>query len=208
MSSAYSIVVVSDFVCPWCLIGTRRLEVFLAKHEASVTFRPFLLDPTIPREGVDLRAHLAKKFGSVPDSMFGRVEQAARDVNVNLDFEKVRRYPSTLAAHAIVRNAKPETHLALGHALFDAYFMEGRDIGDAEVLADIAAAHGFDRADAMRIARDDNELQKARDEAREMSEEGIRGVPFFVFNERVAISGAQPLEVFERAFAESMVASG
>ncbi len=128
----------------------------------------------------------------------------------------MRRYPSTLAAHAIVRNAKPETHLALGHAIFDAYFLEGRDIGDAEVLADIASAHGFDRADALRIARDESELEKAKHEAREMSgggesalmRQGIRGVPFFVFNDRVAISGAQPLEVFERAFAQSMVASG
>lgn len=207
MAQAYSITVVSDFVCPWCLIGTRRLEAFLSKHEALVTFRPFLLDPTIPPEGVDLRASLAKKFGGDPTTMFERVERAARDANVNLDFEKVRRYPSTLAAHAIVGNAKPETHLALAHAIFDAYFMEGRDIGDADVLADVASAHGFERAEAIRIARDEDKLAKARDDAREMAEEGIRGVPFFVFDDRVAISGAQPLEAFERAFAESMVAT-
>lgn len=201
--------VVSDFVCPWCFIGTRRLAQVLEKREAVstsglVTFKPFLLDPTIPPEGTDLRAHLAKKFGAVPDSMFKRVEDAARDAGVALDFSKVTRYPSTLAAHAIVRHAKPETHAALASAIFDAYFLEGRDIGDADVLADIASAHGFDRAEALRIARDASELDAAREEAKEMAAEGIRGVPVFIFNDRVAVSGAQPAAVFEQALEKSL----
>ncbi len=176
----------------------------LAKREASITFKPFLLDPTIPPEGTDLRAHLAKKFGAVPDSMFKRVEEVARDAGIPLDFSKVTRYPSTLAALAIVRHAKPETHPALTSAIFDAYFLGSRDIGDPEVLADIASAHGFDRDEARCIARDASELDAAREEAQEMAAEGIRGVPFFIFNDRVAVSGAQPAAVFEQALEKSL----
>ena len=176
----------------------------LEKREADVRFEPFLLDPSIPREGVDLRDHLAKKFGGDPESMFHRVEGAARDAGITLDFSKVRRYPSTVAAHAIVRRAKPETHRALAASLFDAYFLCSRDIGDPDVLADIASAHGLDRADTLRIARDEGELDEARDAAKQMAAEGIRGVPLFIFNDRVAVSGAQPASVFERALEQSL----
>jgi len=203
MAPRYSITVVSDFVCPWCFIGTRRLDAVLAKREADVTFRPFVLDASIPREGVDLREHLKKKFGGDPEAMFRRVEAAAREANVPLDFEKVRRYPSTLAAHAVVQRAPHDAQRALAKSIFDAYFLEGRDIGDAEVLAELAGAHGMDRAEALRVARDETALDEARDEARAMAEEGIRGVPFFVFNDKLAVSGAQPSAVFERALEES-----
>ncbi len=204
MSSAYRIEVVSDFVCPWCFIGTRRLEQVLAGKEANVAYRPFLLDPRIPIEGVDLRENLRKKFGRDPEPMFARVEQAARDAGIALDFGKVRRYPSTLRAHALTRHAaEKKTQRALSNALFEAYFLQGRDIGALDVLKDVGAAHGFDGDEVARIVEEDAELDRSRKEAAEMAAEGIQGVPFFVFGEKYAFSGAQPREIFEKALSMS-----
>jgi predicted DsbA family dithiol-disulfide isomerase len=194
MSQPYRIEVVSDFVCPWCFIGTHRLEQALAGKEARtaiVSYRPFLLDPRIPPEGVDLRDTLRKKFGGDPEPMFGRVEAAARDAGIALDFSKVRRYPSTVRAHALVRRAKDPR--ALANALFEAYFLQGRDIGSTEVLAELAGSADLE----------ESELQRVRDEAREASAEGITGVPFFVFGDKIAVSGAQPPEVFQKALSMS-----
>ena len=187
MSQPYRIEVVSDFVCPWCFIGTRRLEQALAGKEAEVAYRPFLLDPRIPPEGVDLRENLRKKFGRDPEGMFGRVEAAARESGIPLDFAKVRRYPSTVHAHALVRRAKDQR--ALANAIFEAYFLQGRDIGSPDVLAELAGSSEVEKS----------ELDGVREEAREASVEGITGVPFFVFDGKIAVSGAQPPEVFQKA---------
>jgi predicted DsbA family dithiol-disulfide isomerase len=191
MTQPYRIDVVSDFVCPWCFIGARRLEKALEGKDAEVTYRPFLLDPRIPPEGVDLRENLRKKFGRDPEGMFGRVEAAAREAGIQLDFAKVRRYPSTVLAHALVAKAKDPR--ALANALFEAYFLQGRDIGQADVLRELAGSADVEKAD----------LERVRDEAREASAEGITGVPFFVFGDKFAVSGAQPLEVFEKALSMS-----
>lgn len=181
----------SDFVCPWCFIGTRRLEKALEGKEAEVAYRPFLLDPRIPAEGVDLRENLKKKFGRDPEGMFGRVEAAARETGIPLDFSKVRRYPSTVLAHALVAKAKEPR--ALANALFEAYFLQGRDIGSADVLAELAGSAEVEEA----------ELERVREQAREASAEGITGVPFFVFDGKIAVSGAQPPEVFQKALSMS-----
>lgn len=191
MSQPYRIEVVSDFVCPWCFIGTRRLEQALAGKDVEVAYRPFLLDPRVPDEGVDLRDNLRKKFGRDPEGMFGRVEAAAREAGIALDFSKVRRYPSTVRAHALVAKAKDPRKLA--NALFEAYFLHGRDIGDVDVLAELAGSADVEEAD----------LDRVRQEARDASAEGITGVPFFVFDGKIAVSGAQPPEVFQRALSMS-----
>jgi predicted DsbA family dithiol-disulfide isomerase len=191
MSQPYRIEVVSDFVCPWCFIGTRRLEQSLVGKEAEVAYRPFLLDATIPTEGVDLRESLQKKFGRDPEGMFGRVEAAAREAGIPLDFAKVRRYPSTVRAHALVARAKDQR--ALANTLFEAYFLQGRDIGAPDVLAELAGSSELEEAD----------LALVREQAREASAEGITGVPFFVFEGKIAFSGAQPMEVFQKALSMS-----
>lgn len=176
----------------------------LAGKDADIAYRPFLLDASIPLEGVDLRESLKKKFGRDPEGMFGRVEAAAREAGIPLDFSKVRRYPSTVRAHALTRHAGEKgTQRAVANALFEANFLEGRDIGSLDVLAEIAQKHGFERDEAMRILEDDAELDRIRTEASEMAAEGIGGVPFFVFAGKFAVSGAQPAAVFEKALAMS-----
>lgn len=202
--------VVSDIVCPWCLIGVHRLEQALESFpdlEADVRFHPFLLDPSTPDEGVDLRERLRSKYGVAPEGMFARVEAAARESGIPLDFTKVTRSVATTRAHTLLRHALARgTQRALKRALLEAYFLEGRDVGDVDVLADIASAHGFEDDEARALCRDDEQLRATRSEAAAMASQGINGVPFFVFDRRLAFSGAQPLatmkSVIERALAE------
>ena len=207
-----SVEVFSDVVCPWCYIGVERLErVRSAPGEGvalRVEFKPFLLQPGVPPEGLDLAEMLRKKYGGDPKEMFARVEHVARESGVALDFSKVRRMYSTLGAHALIAHAAAKgTQWALTRALFRAYFLEEKNISDADVLADLGAQHGFTRDEARALVTDSAELARVRVEASEASRGGIRGVPFFVFDRRVAVSGAQPEETLRAAVAKVSAAT-
>jgi predicted DsbA family dithiol-disulfide isomerase len=200
---------VSDVICPWCFIGARRLEQALTPPPdgvtVDVTYRPFLLDPSTPAEGADLRERLRAKYGGDPETMFANVEAAARSSGIPLDFTKVRRTPSTVRAHTLLRHAIAKgTQAALARALFEAYFLEGRDVGDVDTLGAVARDHGFDLDEARRIVRDDGELIITRAEAQEAAAKGVRGVPFFVLGGQLAVSGAQPAEVLRSAIAQAV----
>ncbi len=201
--------VVSDFACPWCFIGSRRLAAVLgaraaAGGDAQVRYHPFQLNADTPAAGADLRDYLRERYGANPDEMFGRVEAAARDAGIALDFAKVRTMPNTLSAHILVAAIQNSaTQRSFVDAIFAAYFLEGRDIGDAAVLAELAAPHGL-RAEQVAVLLANADLrQHVRDLAQSMGAQGITGVPFFVFNQKLALSGAQPTEVFQRAIAEA-----
>jgi predicted DsbA family dithiol-disulfide isomerase len=193
--------VVSDVVCPWCLIGSRRLDLALAQVpgvKADVVFRPFLLDPALPAQGDDLRSRLRRKFGD-PEPLFRRVEKVARADGIDLDFARVGRYASTVGAHTLLRHAIARgTQRALARSLFGAYFLEGRDVGDLEVLAALGEANGFTRADAESLVRDEGELEATRSEARANAARGISGVPHVTIG-GVAMAGAQPVATFRAA---------
>lgn len=198
---------VSDVVCPWCFIGHRQLERALdgLDLDVTLTFLPFLLDPNTPAEGVDLRERLRRKYGGDPEQMFGRVEAAARSAGLTLDFSRVRRACNTVGAHTLLRHALARgTQRALAQALFGAYFGDGRDIGAVDVLVEVAAAHGFTADEARALVTDTRELDTTRTQARELAEQGISGVPFFVFQDRYAVSGAQPPEVLRQVIARAL----
>lgn len=203
--------VVSDVVCPWCLIGTRRLELALAAAgvaDADVEFRPFLLDPATPPEGEDLRGRLRRKYGN-PEPMFARVEAAARQSGIELDFAKVRRAVSTVGAHTLLRHARVRgTQGAFVKALFAAYFLEGQDVSDATLLAALATQHGFEGGEAARLLGDEGELERTRVEAAEAARAGVGGVPFTVVGGRHAVAGAQPVEVFRQAIERALLEAG
>jgi predicted DsbA family dithiol-disulfide isomerase len=203
-----SIDVVSDVVCPWCLIGTRRLELALEAFpdvSADVRYHPFLLDPSTPEGGVDLRERLQRKYGVAPERMFAHVEAAARESGIELDFTRVTRAVPTTRAHTLLRHALERgTQRGLAKALFEAYFVEGRDVGSEEVLVELATAHGFTTDEALALLHDDAELRATRDEAAGMAAQGIDGVPFFILGGRLAFSGAQPVEVMQRAIERAL----
>jgi predicted DsbA family dithiol-disulfide isomerase len=208
--TALTVDIVSDIVCPWCLIGVRRMDQAieaLGGVEASITFHPFLLDPSTPDEGTDLRDRLRRKYGVDPETMFGRVEAAARESGIPLDFAKVRRTVPTVRAHTLLRHALGKgTQRALKRALLDAYFLEGRDVGDVDVLASLAAAHGFGEDEARALMRDEDELAETRAEAARAAEEGVTGVPFFILGGRLAFSGAQPVDAMKNALRQALAA--
>ena len=203
-----SIDIVSDVVCPWCLIGVRRMEQALEAFpevEATVTFHPFLLDPSTPDAGVDLRERLQKKYGVAPESMFGRVEAAARESGIPLDFSRVTRSVATVRAHTLLRHAQAKgTQRALKKALLDAYFLEGRDVGDVDTLAELAAAHGFEPDAARALMRDEAELRETREDAARAAEDGVTGVPFFILGGRLAFAGAQSVETMKQAIRQAL----
>ncbi|MGZ5966864.1 MAG: DsbA family oxidoreductase [Polyangiales bacterium] len=208
LSRPLRIDVVSDVICPWCLIGEKRLRDALAKRpdiDAKIVFHPFLLDPGTPAEGADLRERLRAKYRVDPEKMFARVEQAARESGIPLDFAKVRRTPNTLPAHVLIGHAEERgTQLALVRAIFEAYFLQGKDVGDPDVLAEIASHHGFEVDEARGLATNESERERVRAEAQASAEEGVQGVPFFVLDQRLAFSGAQPIQIFLRAFDQAL----
>jgi predicted DsbA family dithiol-disulfide isomerase len=199
---------ISDVVCPFCFIGLHRLEQALSSFpdvQADVELHPFFLDPKTPMEGEDLREYLRRKFGAEPDGMFRRVEAAAAESGLRIDFSKVRWRPNTARAHTLLRHARRKaTQRALARALFEAYFVEGRDVGDAEVLVSVAAAHGFASGEARELLSDEEELGRTAAEARAAYRRGVTGVPFTVLADRLAVSGAQPMEVFRGAVEQAL----
>ena len=204
MAPSPSIDFISDVICPWCFIGLTRLEAALAEEgaqDAPIAFHPFQLDPSTPLDGVDLRESLRAKFGSDPEPMFRRVEAAAKESGIALDFAKVRRSPNTLKAHTLIARAVDKgTQHAFAKAVFVAHFLEGKDVGDDGVLVELASAHGFGRAEAKGVLADRLALDATREEAAAASRQGVRGVPFTIFGGKLAVSGAQPTDIFREAF--------
>lgn len=204
MTQSIRIDLFTDIICPWCLIGTARLDQALATLPEGVNVEilhhPFLLASSTPQEGENTRERLKAKYGGDIDAMQARVQTAARDAGVPLDMSvQPMSYP-TIMPHTLIRSAAPEHQYGLAKAFADAYFLEGRNITDKELLTDIAAEHGFTREAALTLIEDEAENDITRAMAVSASQQGINGVPFFIFNNQFAISGGQPLEVFQRAF--------
>lgn len=209
MTKILKIDVFTDFVCPWCIVGSARLDKAIAALpddiQVVVDNHPFYLDPNTPADGVVVADMLRQRYGKDPAEMWQRVESEARSAGVALELSKQPRMYPTKKAHTITRLAKPlGVQHDLANAIANAYFLEHRQINDDNVLADIAVEFGFDRGDALDAMNDENELAITEQLATNAAAQGIRGVPFFVFGEKYALSGAQPQEVFERALAQTI----
>jgi predicted DsbA family dithiol-disulfide isomerase len=209
MARQLKIDVFTDVVCPWCLVGSARLDQALAALPADVELvvenHPFYLDPTVPPEGVDVGEMLKAKYGRDPKEMWARVEGEAKKAGIDLDLSRQPRMFNTAKAHTITRLARPNGNQhELANAIAEAYFLEHRQINDDNVLADIAVQFGWDRGDALDAMNDANELAITEQLASSAAQQGIRGVPFFVFAEKYALSGAQPDEVFAQALEKTI----
>jgi predicted DsbA family dithiol-disulfide isomerase len=207
--SAVKIEIWSDIVCPWCYIGKRRLERALedAGEDVAVVWRSFELDPSAPTEPIErLDEALAGKYGTTVEEarvMMDRMTQTAAEEGLELRFDIARR-GNTFDAHRLLHFARTrDLQPAMKERLFRAYMTEGRAISDREELARLAGEVGLD-ADEVRAMLEGDALadEVRRDQAR-AREIGIRGVPFFVFDGRLAVSGAQPSEVFAGALRQA-----
>ncbi|MCX5479876.1 DsbA family oxidoreductase [Kaistia geumhonensis] len=196
--TALSIDLVTDIVCPWCFIGLTRLDRALQESgiEAEIRHHPYFLDPDLPEDGVDVAERLKAKYGGDIGAMFARVEAEAKKSGIALDLSRQPRQRPTDRAHALIAAAEAKgTQHALARALFETHFMEHRNIADPEVLAEVGARFGFTKDEAL-AAIDTPALARVREAAAGMAQMGIGGVPFFVFDRRLALSGAQAEETF------------
>lgn len=207
--SALHLTVISDAICPWCWIGKRRLDqalAILAEHQPDlafeVSFFPFMLNPDMPAEGVDRASYRAAKFGSLERSreLDARVAEAGADCGLAFRHDLMLRTPNTTNAHRLARFAAEQgLQRTAIEATFRAYFNEGRDIGDAAVLAQIGAANGMDHDATLARLRSDEAADEVRAQAASASRAGITGVPSFVLNRHFLFSGAQPAETIADA---------
>jgi predicted DsbA family dithiol-disulfide isomerase len=210
-AAALAIDIVSDVVCPWCWIGKRRLEAALARRAEPaprVRWHPFQLNPDLPAGGVDRRRYLEDKFGGPERAreIQARLEAAGRDAGIAFRFDRIGRQPNTIDAHRLIawsQGEAPARTDALVEGLFRGYFTEGVDLGDVDALVQLAVEAGHE-PDAARahLASDAGRAEIAAADARTKAL-GIGGVPFFIFNRRLAVSGAQPAELLADAMARA-----
>jgi predicted DsbA family dithiol-disulfide isomerase len=199
--------VVSDVVCPWCYVGKKRLEkaIALAGVPVAVRWHPFQLDPTIPREGKSRRAYLEGKFGSLERvaGMHRQLEELGAAEGIDFAFDRIEIAANTLDAHRLVRWAgEAGKQDAVVEALFRANFLEGRNIGDHAVLADIAGTAGMDRAQVEARLASDQDRREVEAEIHSAQKIGVTGVPTYIIANRYGVVGAPPPETLAKAFAE------
>lgn len=195
--------VVSDVVCPWCFVGKRFLEKAIAlKPEipVAVRFRPYFLNPWVPREGMSREDYLIAKFGSVEryNSNNQRVVDAAAYAGLTYAREKIKRQPNTLDCHRLIRWAGSNAP-QMKQRLMDLYFSEGGDLSDREVLVQAATDCGMDADDVRRRLGTDEDAAQVEAEANSAKEAGIDGVPCFIFGGLLAVGGAQAPAYLARA---------
>ena len=209
MPKSLKVDVFTDVVCPWCLVGSARLDKAIAALGDDVVVEvenhPFYLDPDTPAEGVVVADMLRQKYGRDPREMWARVEGEAKKAGIDLDLSAQPRLFPTARAHTLTRLAKPlGTQHALANAIASAYFLEHRQINDDDVLADLAVAHGFGRAEALAAINDPRQLAITERLALDVAGQGINGVPFFIFGSKYALSGAQQQDVFGMALTKTL----
>lgn len=210
MTQTVKLDIMSDPICPWCYIGKTHLDKALAAipdHPFVIEWHPFQLNPDMPDEGMDRREYLERKFGGKEGAVraYAPVVEHAEKAGLNIDFEGMKRTPNTLDAHRLIHWAGIEgKQSAVVDALFDAYFVQGRDISDHEVLADIADSVGMDAAVVLKLldSSADRDDIRARDtHSRQM---GVNSVPTFIVASQHAVPGAQPPEMWEKVIGEIM----
>jgi len=199
------IAIVSDVVCPWCYIGKRRIENALAlvpDVPVRIDWRPFFLNPWVPREGIGRDEYLTSKFGSVEAyrNIAGRVVAAAAEEGLTYRPDLVRRQPNTLDCHRLIHWAEARGKAAaMKQRLMELYFRDGGDLTEIDVLVQAAADCGLDAEVVRRRLASDDDVELISAQAKQASEAGISGVPTFVFADKYAVSGAQPADQLARA---------
>jgi predicted DsbA family dithiol-disulfide isomerase len=198
--------IISDVVCPWCYIGKRQIEAALALYaqqhpgadKPGVTWRPFQLNPELPAGGMSRQDYVVQKFGAArAKDIYARVAGVGAEYGIAFAFDKIARQPNTVAAHSLIALAGTTCSKADGlqdrvkEAFLRAYFLDGVDLTRPENLIAIATAAGLDRAEAEQCLSDPQSRLAVAQEDQRARAIGVEGVPFFIFNGKLAVSGAQ-----------------
>ena len=210
---SFQIDIISDVVCPWCFIGKRNLERALETWRAkypdetpTVRWHPFQLNPQIPARGLPRIQYLEDKFGGPERAkeIYARASAAGRRAGIDFDFDAIQVQPNTIDAHRLLHfSAERGKQDEMAEAIFRRYFQEGADLSSAETLVDIAQQAGLDRDEALAYLASATDRELIEEQDRRARAIGVEGVPFFIFNQRLALSGAQPPEVIVDAMEKS-----
>jgi predicted DsbA family dithiol-disulfide isomerase len=206
-----SIEIVYDLVCPWCYLGVRRLLRTLRRRPDTafeLVWRPFLLNPDMPRIGMARPDYVVRKFGGEDRArrLYASISETGRGEGLDFRFDRIRRTPSSIDAHRLVRYVAGYGQADdLVEALFAAHFTDGRDIGDHSVLVAVAALRGIDPLAARRFLASEAEAEAVHADNLRAHRLGINGVPCFVVDGTHAIAGAQEPQVIERMLDIAMV---
>ncbi len=199
-SSPIVIDIVSDVMCPWCYIGKRRLEAALKRRpdlNIEVQWQPFQLDATIPKGGMDRQEYLNRKFGGPEGakSIYANIVEAGKVENIPFAFDAIPRSPNTIDCHRLIHWSKETGHQdALVERLFEMYFTQGKDVGDHTVLQQAAVDAGMDGEKVKELLASDTDYDTIEQGITSAQRMGVQGVPCFIFNNKYAMSGAQPAE--------------
>jgi predicted DsbA family dithiol-disulfide isomerase len=194
---------ISDTVCPWCFIGKRRLARAMALRPNiafDVRYRPYQLDPNVPRDGVDRAQYMAARFGADAklNEAYDAIAAEGAKEGIEFDWAAIRKRPNTVNSHRLIRWAEAQgVQDEVVEGLFVAYFENGEDIGDIRVLADIADLCGMDGAQIADLLESDTDIMLVEREDRLAHEMGVTGVPAIIFANRIAVTGAREPEVLE-----------
>ncbi|MEM6939248.1 MAG: DsbA family oxidoreductase [Pseudomonadota bacterium] len=208
MTKPIKLDIMSDPICPWCYIGKTHLDKALADnpgHPFEIEWHPFQLNPDMPRDGMDRRAYLEDKFGGKEGAAraYAPVMEQAEAAGLTINFGGMQRTPNTLDAHRLIHWAGIEgRQIAAVHALFEAYFVEARDIGDREVLADVADSIEMDAAVVTRLLATEEDTQSIKDRDAHSRQMGVRAVPTFIIGNQHAVPGAQPPHLWAQVIGE------
>jgi predicted DsbA family dithiol-disulfide isomerase len=212
-----SVDIVSDVVCPWCLIGKRNFERALALYRErhpdaeapAVRWHPFQLNPQMPATGMPRAEYTASKFGGHERAreVYARVAAAGANAGIEFDFDRITVQPNTVDAHRLIHRAAAQSRQDdMVESLFRGYFLETRDLTKLPELVDLAARAGIDAEEARRYLESSEDRDLILQQDQQARQIGVEGVPFFIFNQKYAVSGAQPpellLEAMERAATE------
>ena len=207
-----SVEVYSDVICPWCYVGKRRLEGAITRlgnaHQVRVKWLPFQLNPEMPKEGMNRIDYRTRKFGSVERSreLESRFLASSADVQIPFDFDRVERTPNTLDAHRLIWLADQRgCQDRVMENLFRAYFVEGKDLCNRATLTEIVCQSGLDHGDVDQLLDSDQGQDEIREAAAFARRNRIEGVPLFILNQEIVLSGAQPVDTFLAAFQHFIV---
>jgi predicted DsbA family dithiol-disulfide isomerase len=202
--------VVSDVVCPWCYVGKHRLEAALALRpdvETEIHWRPYFLDPRVPREGMARVDYLSRKFGSDERirPAHERLSRLGREEGIEFHFERITWQPNTLDAHRLIGWAEEAGRAgAIVEKILSLFFTEGADLSKRETLLLAAQAGGLDLESVRRDLAGERDVAAVEKAATSAAERGISGVPFFIFNNRFAVAGAQPPDMLAAAMDKTL----
>lgn len=206
--------VIADFVCPFSYLGKRSLDIAMqaVQGPSDVSWYPYQLNPQMPESGISLEDYLTQRFGSPAgiQPVLDRLLAEGRKAGIEFRFDRVKRVPNTLAAHQVMYRAETEgkNQSALAEEFMSAFFVHGENIGETDVLVELAGRHGLDAADVVQVIEDDAARQIVLSREIQVRASGIAGVPGFLLNRHLLLIGAQSTDYMVNAFDRAMFGDG